>query len=126
MISPTGRKVGMFVFAPLLGGSMVYWMVQTEGHWNEQWLSMLIVYLFGTWVMRKFLLDIFPRNFEVECTEAEESTTARTVVHRSKLAVCDVCRQPFENGDEFFPTDPPVHKKCRNGPRLNGFGEPLR
>jgi hypothetical protein len=58
-LSPTGKVVLRVGGTGILAG-VLWWMVSTEGHWHETWLSMLIAFLVVSWFFKRALLDLFP------------------------------------------------------------------
>jgi len=72
-LSPAGR-IALYPTAAVMGGGLLYWMVKTEGHWGDQWLSMLIAYFAVYWIVRVMLLAIFPRQFPATAPSSPDQT----------------------------------------------------
>ena len=72
MLSPTGWRV-LCALTAIKIVVLLYWMEQTRGHWDVEWLRFVIVSVASHYLVKWTLLSIFPRNFdEVGVADTED------------------------------------------------------
>jgi hypothetical protein len=64
-LSDTGTKVWYVGGTAIICG-MVWWVIETKGHWNEAWLEMVIALVLARWVLKRIVLGFFPRQYPEE------------------------------------------------------------